>query len=109
MKFRTTLLLLGVFVVLGGYVLWSGRNQGTTAAATPTGQDSIPVLHLNPADVSALVVDFGAGRQVRVERSGADWKLVTPQAAAADTDGVNTAVDALSNLTATRAITPTSQ
>lgn len=105
MRFRTTLILLAVLAVLGGYVLWSGRRKPVdTSASTP----AIRVLQLNPNDVSAAVVRDAGGKQVRVERAGADWKLTAPRSDKADTTAVGGAIDTLAQLSATRVITPPS-
>ena len=107
MNVRTTLLLLVAFVVLGGYVLWSERNKPADTTATAT--SSIPVLQINTGDVSAIVVRASTGKQVRVERSGSDWQLREPAAGRADAAGITNVLNGLSQLSATRTITPTAQ
>ncbi len=107
MKFRTTLILLVVFAVLGGYLFWSGRGSpaGTDATATPT----VSVLQINSADVGAIVVRDAAGKQVRAEHNGGTWRLAAPKPVQADAATITTALDSLAKLSATRTVTPTTQ
>lgn len=107
MNVRTTLLLLVAFLVLGGYVLWSERSK--PADATTTDTSGTHVLQINSNDVNAIVVRASTGKQVRVERSGSDWQLREPAAGRADAAGVTNVLNALSQLGATRTITPTTQ
>src|SRR5919202_439719 len=103
MNFRTTLILLVVFVALGGVLFWTGRSSGAGANATAT--PAVTGLQLNAADVSAIVVRDSHGKQVRAERSGSTWKLAVPKAAPGDSANISTAVDSLAKLSATRTIT----
>lgn len=109
MKFSTTLILLVVLVVLGGYVYWSGRGQASsTSDGTPT-PEHVTVVRLNATDVSAIVVRDKDGKQVRAERDGTTWKLTAPVADPGDTARISSLADQLTQLQATRIITPTSQ
>lgn len=111
MNYRTTIVLLVIFAVLGGYVYWSGRNQSADTASesgTPTPTE-VAVLRVNATDVSAVVVRDKAGKQVRAERNGNSWKLTAPQAEPADAAQVSALADGVAALSATRIITPTSQ
>lgn len=105
MNTRTTVVLLVVLIVLGGYVYWSGQGA-PTSSATPSTSEA-PVVQVNAADVSAVVIDGNGGKQVRAERSGNDWKLTAPNAASADAGRVNTLLNDIATLKATRVITPT--
>jgi hypothetical protein len=106
MKFRTTLVLLLVLAALGGYVFWSGRQKSDANATT--GEANIPVLQLDPASIRAVEVR-GAGKQVRVERDGAGWRVNVPKPGPADAFRVTEVISGLARLNATQTITPTSQ
>jgi len=106
MKFRTTLVLLVVLAALGGYVLWSGRQQSDTSATT--GATTTPVLQLDPAGVRAVEVR-GEGKQVRVERDASGWQVRAPKPGPADALRVTEVISGLAKLNATQTITPTGQ
>ena len=106
MKGRTTLLLVAVCVILGGFVWWSGRNKGTTADATPS--TDVTVLQLNPQDVTAISIKNAGNQEVRAEQDNGTWKLTAPHPGTADADAVTRNIGYLSNLKATQVITPTS-
>jgi hypothetical protein len=106
MNVRTTIILLVVLAALGGYVLWSGRQQaGVNATSAAT---AIPVLQLDPAGVRAVEVR-GEGKQVRVERAASGWQVSLPQPGPADALRVTEVISGLSKLSATQTITPAGQ
>src|SRR4051794_38156914 len=104
MKFRTTFILLVVLAALGGYVLWSGREQSDANATT--GAASIPVLQLDQAGIRAVGVR-GEGKQVRVERDAGGWQIKAPKPGPADALRVTEVISDLAKLSATQMITPT--
>ena len=106
MKFRTTFILLIVLAALGGYVLWSGRQESD--ANTTTGATAIPVLQLDPAGIHAVEV-LGEGKQVRVERAVSGWQVKMPKPGPADAFRVTEVISGLAKLNATQTITPTGQ
>jgi hypothetical protein len=66
MKFRTTLILLVVLVALGGVLLWSQRAKpATTDSSAAT---TVPVLQLDPQDVTAITIRDATGKEVRAEQ-----------------------------------------
>src|SRR5579859_6906783 len=106
MKFRTTLILLAICVVLGGYVVWSGNQQ---SHATPTATPQVTVLQLNKDTISAIAIHDQRGNQVQAQRTGSDWQLTVPARKPADLTRVTEVISGLASLNATRTITPTDQ
>jgi len=106
MKFQTTLILLIVLAALGGYVLWSGRQQ--SGANATTGATTVPVLQLDPAGIRAVEVR-AEGKQVRVERAASGWQVSLPKPGPADALRVTEVISGLAKLSATQTITPTGQ
>ncbi|HBY98443.1 MAG TPA: hypothetical protein DEP84_31630, partial [Chloroflexi bacterium] len=66
MSTRTTLILLVIVAVLGGYVWWSGRGSTSPAAsATP---ETLTVWSVDPGQVQAIAVQPSGQPGARVER-----------------------------------------
>lgn len=101
MKFRTTLLLLSVFVVLLGIVLFfDSKGEKKKAADEKTNS----LISLNLADVrkASLVRD---GETLTFERDEAGpWRLTSPLQAAADDNEVGSFVDSLASLRIERVV-----
>jgi len=105
MKPRTTLILLAVLVVLGGYVYWTElRQPASSASTTPT---PAPVWSYAAEQVVGITIQ-GGGKQVRLTRpANGAWQLETPQAGPADQDRVTAVLDSLAPLQASRTLTDT--
>lgn len=118
MNVRTTIILLVVMVVLGGYVFWSGNNSSGTGvddASSSLGLDTsmdearTPILSVNTADIQAIEVTNAEGTTVSLARAGDSWNLTQPDAEPADAGAVTQVITDLVGLTATRSITETSE
>jgi hypothetical protein len=100
-KFKSTLVLLGVAVVLLGVVLYfdsAGKKKKAAEERTQT------LIELKAADVLkvSLVRD---GRALTLERDeGGPWRLTAPLQAAADEYEANALVDALASLRLERVV-----
>ncbi|HYN88642.1 MAG TPA: DUF4340 domain-containing protein [Ardenticatenaceae bacterium] len=106
MSSRTTLILLGILVALGGYVWWSGRG-GAAPVATPTPAASA-LWNVDPALVQAIAVEPAEGPAARVEREGAGWQIVAPlPPMAADAETITRTLEALAAMQARRTLTDT--
>ncbi|MGQ9585028.1 MAG: DUF4340 domain-containing protein [Anaerolineae bacterium] len=107
MRLRNTLILLVLLALLGGYVyFFEVRGGGSGVGPTPT-PSSVQVLGLNASDVSKLTVE-GAEGTVRLSRpAGGSWQMEVPSQAEADDVRVNSVVSSLAWLSASRAITET--
>lgn len=116
MNVRTTIVLLVVLVLLAGYVLWPGSNQGAadiedTLDVSDTSSElaeiRMPVLTVNSADIQTIEVADAAGETVTLVRQGDTWNLTAPNAAPADAFQVSRVITDLVELTASRVFTPT--
>ena len=104
MKYRNTLIMLGVLAALVLF-LWYDQQQ-QAAQPSPTPQPVIKLLDLNADDVSALTVSVPPSRTVAHIDNGA-WLLDEPTKEEADTTQLKSVVSQFAKLTATRALTIT--
>lgn len=107
MKIRTTIILLVVLALLGGYLYWSGEAEEEPATDTAETTSSIPVVEVDASAVTAIEVRGAAGEPMRIEQEGGDWNITAPASSPADVLEVTRVITDLAGLTATRIITPT--
>lgn len=112
-RWRTTLILLGMFALLLAYVLLVERKRepppgpGATPSPTPS-----PLVGIERDDIRALHVTW-ANAEVRIEPAPRDtggqggWQIVLPRTAPADTYGISWPIDELAALSAKRTILET--
>jgi hypothetical protein len=111
-RWRTTLILLGVFAVLLGYVLLFERKRepppqpGATPSPTPS-----PLIDIARDEIRALQITLGDG-EVRLEQrspgeEGGGWQITVPQVAPADAVGISWPIDELAHLEAKRTVLET--
>lgn len=107
-RWRTTLILLGIFALLLVYVLLFERKRepppspGATPSPTPS-----PLVDVTRDEIRALHITW-ANSEVRIEPSPtgeqAGWQITVPQIAPADTYGISWPIDELASLSAKRTI-----
>ncbi len=108
MSIRTTIILLVVLLLLGGYVFWSGQNADETDETALEDTETTPLLpEVAPADVQAIAVTSANGEEVSLLRQDDAWSIIAPAAAPADTMQVTQVISELVQLNVTRVITPT--
>jgi hypothetical protein len=106
MNFRTTIVLLVVLVIAGAALFISrNRNDADKNVATKTDESAGPgkkLLDLTPANVNKLVLTPESGQRLVFERAGAaDWRMVEPLKAPADTFKVDDLVREVTDLRTT--------
>jgi hypothetical protein len=102
MSFRTTLILLVLAAVLGGYVWWFERDE----KPDPRKADEVAVFdeRFEAADVQKLQI-ASEGVSLTLERAGdAAWRLASPVSARADRFQADNLARELAELKATRKI-----
>ena len=106
-RYRTTLILAGVLIVLAAAAIFlNNSNSGTSATPTPT-----PVINVWSSTDSVAGIDVVSGTQkvslVKDSKSG-DWAITQPVSKPADPFSVGGEADSLQNLQATMSVTDTS-
>ncbi len=110
MNRKTTLILVGIFVVLGAYAMWvenSTKNQAAKPTPVPTVQ---PILWSLTADQVAgmQVTDNTSGQSVVVKKDAqGQWNVVKPEAMLANSTTVASITSNLVNLSVLANITST--
>jgi hypothetical protein len=112
-RWRTTLILLGIFALLLAYVLIFERKRepppspGATPSPTPS-----PLVAVEREEIRALHITWG-NAEVRIEPSPpsggteggqSGWQITVPQAGPADTYNISWPIDELAGLSARRTI-----
>ncbi len=110
MNRRTTLILVGVFIVLGLYTWWletSSKNQAASPTPVPTVEAKL--WSFTADQVTGLqVTDNTSGQSVVVQKDAqGQWNVVKPEARVADSSTVGSATSSLVNLTIMANITST--
>jgi len=108
-KFRTTGILLIVFVLLMGYVyVWELNKFGLKKTSEPAVDKSTWVLTLGKDDVQELRVQDGE-QSIVLARSGESWSIGAIGGEEADAVRVNSIVNSLVDLRSTRVLTQTAE
>jgi hypothetical protein len=101
MNTRTTLFLIVLVTLVGGFVFWD-HHKGTTTEKSEVKRKRI--LDLDPKDVTGI--DLVRSNQTLVlERAGDNWDMKQPLATRADTSAVNSILDELEFAERMRTIT----
>lgn len=104
MNVRTTLILLVLLALLGGYVYFFEIKGEGGQEATPT-PTSVQVLDLEEDQVTGLVVSGPEGTTRLRREVGGQWQMEEPAQEPADDIRVGAISDTLAKLSATRALT----
>jgi len=97
MNFKTTIVLLVLLAAVGGYVGFSVLGHDKKAeTATTAGNGKL--LNLDSADVTKVTLTQSDGSKIALEKSGAQWRLVEPMAAPAESFGADDLVRQLTDL-----------
>ncbi len=108
MRFRNTLLVVLVFLLLGGYAYFV-ELKGKSGAEESTSRPA-PLWEIAAADVQRLDVSGPDGSTRLVRNDDGTWRLVNPttgEEEPADSARVNRVVDSLARLRVLRALTNT--
>jgi len=110
-KWRNTLILLAVFILLAAFAyFFQYRNPmplirpDTTPTATPA-----YVFDFQASQITGLEIrDLRGGKFLKLTRVGDNWRMEAPQNDAADATRVNSVVEQTARITASRVLTETS-
>ena len=99
---RSTLVMLAVFVVIGGYAYFI-ESERPPASATPPNEQ---VFTFEQDDVTELHVTTGTGEVTELERAdnGDAWEITAPVAATADETTVSSIARSLASLEVRRVV-----
>src|SRR5437868_1719949 len=107
-RYRTTLILAGVLVVLAGLAFFLNGRNAATGSETPTPQPATYVWQIGGAISSIDVMSGTQTVSLRQDLSTTVWSLVAPIKETADPFSVGNQADQLKNLQATATLTDTS-
>src|SRR2546421_1095657 len=96
MNFKTTILLI-ILLAAVGVIIFVTRESGTqTGELAPSVEKKL--LDIASADVTKLNITQSDGKSLAFEKSGANWRMTSPLATAADNEQVNSLIDSLTSL-----------
>ena len=96
MNYKTTVVLLCVLVVLGVALLFVDRGGKEPGETTASGEKRL--FDVETKDVTKVSVTTADGKRLVAEKAGAEWKLLEPVAAPADTWAVDSMVRGLAEM-----------
>ncbi len=103
MSRRTTLILVAIFLLLGGYVYFFEIRGGEKRSEASGGE---PLVGVAAEEITGLEVDDGQS-PVRLERDEeGNWRLTAPEEKEADQPRVKRIVESLATSRATRTLGP---
>jgi hypothetical protein len=86
MKFRTTAILLAVFVAILAYFFLVEEKKRSVSEKERT--ESRRILPYEPGDVERFIFINQGGERVEIERSGSTWNVVSPVVTLADAPAI---------------------
>jgi hypothetical protein len=106
LKPRNTLIVVGLFALLAAYVFLVEMNKTPEQLGAPTPRPPLYVFQLKASDVKTLeITDLRAPRAVKLTQTESGWQVNQPIEKAADTYSVDSTLDSLASLRATRVLT----
>jgi hypothetical protein len=110
-KWRNTLILLAVFVLLAAFAYFFQYKSSTPLippATTPTATPAY-VFDFQASQITGLEIrDLRGGKFLKLTRIGDNWRMEAPQNDAADATRVNSVIEQTAQITASRVLTATS-
>jgi hypothetical protein len=107
MKWRNTLILLVILAALATYTYFGVMQKGAEQA-TETPNSELAIFNLSGQDILSLKVTTADSKSVELKReAGQPWTMVSPASQGVDETRINSLVDQLARLTASRALTQT--
>src|SRR3954469_11082726 len=98
MNFKTTLVLIVLLAVVGGYLFFTRDSGGDK----PRKQEEHKLLSIDQStDVSKVAIVPSTGKPTILQKNSKDWRIAEPLAAPADPAEVTTLLDSLVNLKST--------
>jgi hypothetical protein len=94
MKPKTTLILLAVAILLGGFIFWLDRFSQNTR---DTRDRATHVVQVNRTEIHGFTI-HNDNSLIKIEADGDAWKIVAPIKDDADTTVVDQLLDAIQNL-----------
>jgi len=105
---RSTLVLLVVFAVLVGVLVYTRRTAGTDPTPTEPASGGLLWESLNSADIVGIkLTDHIAEQTVELRNNQGVWDVILPASALADPNQAASAASQLAGLSVTRTITET--
>ncbi len=106
MKPRNTLIVVALFALLLGYVYFVEINKTPEQLGTPVPTPQLQVFSVATNNVKNIEIrDLRAPRQVTLTRTENGWQVQQPQTKNADSPAVDSAVNQLTSLSASRVLT----
>ena len=94
MNFKTTILLI-ICLAIAGIAVYFTHNQTPTEPAPET---PVKLIDLPSTDVTKIVITPAADQKIVFEKQGANWQMLEPVNALADSTNVDELVSSLTNL-----------
>ena len=109
MKFRNTLILLGILAILGGYVFFIERKSPAGSEGTPTPTTLPSLFSFQTSDIRQLLLERPQeGKQTEIAyQDDGKWHILSPVTKEADQGKVIRFLDSLSSLRPRRILTGT--
>lgn len=98
MNFKTTIILILLLAGIGGYMFFTSETVEKPAATVVESGGEQKLFDFPTADVTRLSITPADGSAIVLEKSGANWRLVQPVAAAGENFQIDTLVHAIAGL-----------
>src|SRR4051812_42081018 len=102
MNFKTTIVLIALLAA-AGLTLWFTREKSGEAGEKSV-KSQQKVLDVQPGDVAKLVITSSDGKKLALEKSGANWRLTEPVAAAGESFEIDSLLRSITGLESTSVV-----